>query len=58
MLLNDFLVKTAAWTHNTCINILGYTPLHLVTGKLCTLPGLSMRNVAIESVIQAEAVGE
>ena len=34
--LNDSLVKAAAWTHNTSVNKLGYTPLQLVTGKAVT----------------------
>ena len=31
-------VKMAAWTHNTSVNILGYSPLQLVTGKSVVLP--------------------
>merc|ERR1712002_770444 len=31
--LDDTLIKTAAWTHNTNVNKLGYSPLTLVTGK-------------------------
>merc|ERR1711873_13036 len=42
--LTDFLVKTAAWTHNTNINRAGYTPLMLATGKAVTIPGLAMGN--------------
>ena len=48
--LNDSLVKSAAWTHNTNVNKLGYAPLQLVTGKACNLPGLTMENEATESV--------
>ena len=54
--LNDSLVKAAAWTHNTLVNKLGYTPLQLVTGKAVTLPGLTTGNVATESFTDSEAV--
>ena len=54
--LNYFLVKAAAWTHNTSINKLGYTPLQLVTGKAVTLPGLTTGNKATESLTDSEAV--
>ena len=30
--LSDSVVKAAAWTHNTSVNKLGYSPLQLVTG--------------------------
>ena len=43
--LSDSLVKAAAWTHNTSINKLGYTPLQVVTGKSVTLPGLTTGNM-------------
>ena len=54
--LNDSLVKAAAWTHNTSVNKLGYTPLQLVTGKAVTLPGLTTGNKATESLTDSEAV--
>ena len=56
MVLTDSLVKIASWIHNTNVNKLGYTPLQLVTGKSCNLPGLTMGNVASESVSDIEAV--
>ena len=56
MLLTDALVKAAAWTHNTSINKLGFSPLQLVTGKAVTLPGLTTGNVATESMTESEAV--
>ena len=56
MALNDSLVKAAAWTHNTSVNKLGYTPLQLVTGKAVALPGLTTGNSAIESLTNCEAV--
>merc|ERR1712243_93487 len=54
--LNDSLVKAAAWTHNTSVNKLGYTPLQLVTGKSVTLPGLTTGNESTESMTDCEAV--
>ena len=54
--LNDSLIKAAAWTHNTSVNKLSYTPLQLVTGKAVTLPGLTTGNVATESLTDCEAV--
>ena len=56
MQLIDFLVQAAAWTHNTNVKKLGYAPLQLVTGKSCSLPGLTMGNEAMESVSDTEAV--
>lgn len=56
VVFNDSLVRAAVWTHKIYVNKLGYTPLHLVTGKLCTLPGLSISNVVTQSVTEAEAV--
>ena len=54
--LSDSLVKAAAWTHNTSVNKLGYSPLQLVTGKAVTIPGLTTGNVASESMSDSEAV--
>ena len=54
--LSDSLIKAAAWTHNTSINKLGYSPLQLVTGKSVTLPGLTTGNVSTESMTDCEAV--
>ena len=54
--LTDALVKAAAWTHNTCVNKLGFSPLQLATGKAVNIPGLTMGNVATESMMDAEAV--
>ena len=38
--LTKSLVKAAAWTHNTSVNKLGYSPLQLVTGKSVLCLGL------------------
>ena len=54
--LNDDLVNAAAWTHNSNINKLGFSPLQLATGKAVSLPGLTMGNIATESVSEAECV--
>ena len=53
--LTDALVKAAAWTHNTSINKLGFSPLQLVTGKAVTLPGLTTGRSS-ESMTDSEAV--
>ena len=39
--LSYSFVKAAAWTHNTSVNRLGYSPLQLVTGQAVTVPGLT-----------------
>ena len=54
--LTDSLVKAAAWTHNTSVNKLGYSPLQLVTGQAVMVPGLTTGNVATESMTDSEAV--
>ena len=54
--LTDSLVKAAAWTLDTSIDKLGYSPLQLVTGKSVTLPGLTTGNVGTESMTDCEAV--
>ena len=54
--LTDSLIKAAAWTHNTSVNKLGYSPMQLMTGKLVTLQGLTIGNVATESMTDCEAV--
>ena len=56
MVLNDTLVKTAAWTHNKNVNKAGFSPLTLVTGKAVSIPGLTMGNEGSESLTDAEAV--
>merc|ERR1712180_586619 len=56
MVLNDTLVKTAAWTHNTNVNKAGFSPLTLVTGKAVSIPGLTMGNEGSESLTDVEAV--
>ena len=41
-------INMASWTHNANINVLGYSPLQLVTGKSIVLPGLNNRCVVME----------
>ena len=54
--LTGSLVKAAAWTHNTSVNKLGYSPLQLVTGQAVLIPGLTTGNEATESMTDSEAV--
>ena len=49
-------VDMAAWTHNTNVNILGFTPLQLVTGKNVVFPGISTGNMATQSLYDDERV--
>ena len=49
-------VDLAAWTHNTNVNVLGYEPMRLVTGKSVNIPGVTVGNDATESLFDSEAV--
>ena len=49
-------VDLATWTHNTNVNVLGYEPMRLVTGKSANIPGISVSNKATESYFDSEAV--
>ena len=49
-------VDLASWTHNTNVNILGYEPMRLVTGKSVNIPGVTVGNEATESLFDCEAV--
>ena len=49
-------VNMSAWTHNTNVNTLGFTPLQLVTGKNVVFPGISTGNIATESLYDDEGV--
>ena len=42
-------VNMACWTHNRNVNVSGYSPWQLVTGKSILLPGLNNGNIAAES---------
>ena len=50
------IVNMAAWTHNTNVNVLGYAPMQLVTGKSVTIPGLTTGNEATEALFDGEKV--
>ena len=56
MALTDWLNKAESWTQNTNVNKLGFIPFQLVTRKACNMPGLTLGNVARESVFETEAV--
>ena len=44
------------WTHNTHVNVLGFTPLQLVTGKSVVMPGLVNGDVATDFLYDDEQV--
>ena len=50
------VVNMASWTHNTKMNVLGFSPLQLVTGKSIVLSGLNNGNVTTDSEYDDEAV--
>jgi hypothetical protein len=48
-------VNMASWTHNTNVNVLGYTPLQLVTSKNVVFPGITTGTPAtVEEVCNPE----
>ena len=49
-------VNLASWTHNTNVNKLGYSPLHLVTGKALVFPGETVGNLSTDSLCENEVV--
>ena len=49
-------VDMASWTHNTNVNVKGFQPLQLMTGKSVMIPGLTMGNLATDSVCDDEMV--
>merc|ERR1712030_98948 len=49
-------VTMSAWTHNTNVNVLGYSPLQLMTGKSIMFPGLTTRDTATDSLYDNETV--
>ena len=48
--------KVASWTHNTNVNVLGYSPLQLVTGKSMVFPGFATGNEGTDSLYDDEMV--
>ena len=49
-------VNNASWTNNTNVNVLGFDPMSLVTGKSVTYPGVTMGNIATESTFDSDAI--
>ena len=49
-------VDMASWTHNTILNVKGFQPLQLMTGKSVMIPSLTMGNLARDSVCHDEMV--
>ena len=47
-------VEMASWTHNTNVNILGFQPMQIMTGKSVMLPGLTTGNMVTDSVCDDE----
>ena len=45
-----------SWTHNINVNVLGYEPMRLVTGKSCSIPEVTFENETTESLFDFEAV--
>ena len=43
-------VDMASWTHNTNVNVLGFQQLQFMTGNSVMIPGLTMGNIAMNSV--------
>ena len=54
--LSDSLVKAAAWTDNTLVNKLGFSPLQLLTEKAVMISGVTTGNMASESMSHSKAV--
>ena len=49
-------VDMASWTHNTNVNVLGFQPLQLVTGKSVMIPGLTMGDMATDLLYDDEMI--
>ena len=49
-------VDMASWMHNTNVNVLGFQPMQLMTGKSVMIPGLTIGNIAMDSVCDDEMV--
>ena len=49
-------VSLASWTHNTNVNVLGYDPMSLVTGKSVMYPGVTVGNLATDCAFSSENV--
>ena len=49
-------VNLAAWAHNTNVNVLGYDPMSLVTGKAVSFPGVTTVTVATDLAFSSEHI--
>ena len=49
-------VKIAAWSHNTNVNKLGYSPMQLQVGKAIVLPGYTEGNMVTDSAMESDLV--
>ena len=49
-------VDMSSWTHNTNVNVFGFQPLQLVTGKSVMIPGLTTGNMATDSLYDDEMI--
>ena len=49
-------IEMASWMHNTNVNVFGFQPLQLVTGKSVMIPGLTMGNMVTDSVYDDEMI--
>ena len=49
-------IDMASWTYNTNMNVLGFQPLQLVTGKSVMIPGLKMGDLATDSLYDDEMI--
>ena len=49
-------VDMASWVHNPIVNVLGFQPLPLVTGKSLMIPGLTMGDMATDSLYDDEMI--
>jgi hypothetical protein len=49
-------VEMACWAHNTNVNVLGYSPMSLVTGQSVVYPGVTTGNIATESVFTSDSI--
>ena len=49
-------VDMASWTHNTNVNVLGFQPLQLVTGKSIMIPGLTMGDISTDYLYDDEMI--
>ena len=50
------VVDMASWTHNTNVNVLGFQPLQLVTGKSVMILGLRMGDMATDYLYDDEMI--